>query len=220
MVPFHKGGPDDTSSAPSTLYIPIASPPTPAPSPGPFTHNYDHNNLLANTSHFPLVREFQQFVYDPTHDFPSLSEQARLEFLNKIIARCTLKELSHISALINPLLKRDFLRELPTELALHILSYIDDLYELVKNVGGVCKHWRRLSNDDWLWRRMCQRWEFEVPLHLRVSEDVVVPGGAKRHFKVHYLQREFTDPSSNPPLTHPHRRKYSRPLTPHHLHQE
>jgi F-box and WD-40 domain protein CDC4 len=60
-----------------------------------------------------------------THDFSSLNEHARLEYLNKIIAQCTLKELSHISALISPLLKRDFLRELPTELALHILSYID-----------------------------------------------------------------------------------------------
>jgi len=191
MASFHRG---NTSSAPSTLYIPIASPPTPAPSPGPFTDSYDHNNLSANMTHFPLVKNFQQFAYDPTHDFSSLDDQARLEYLNKIIAQCTLKELSHISALINPLLKRDFLRELPTELALHILSYVGDLHELVRNIGGVCKHWRRLSNDDWLWRRMCQKWEFEVPLHLQASKDVVVPGNAKRHFKRLYLQREFTNP--------------------------
>ena len=200
MVPFHSGTPDsNTSPAPSTLYIPIASPPTPAPSPGPFTHTHDHSNLSASTTHFPLVKDFQQFSYDPTRDFSSLNEQARLEYLNKIIAQCTLKELSHVSALISPLLKRDFLRELPTELALHILSYIEDLYELVRNVGGVCKHWRRLSNDDWLWRRMCQRWEFEVPLHLQASEGVVVHGGAKRHFKALYLQSEFTSPISRFP---------------------
>lgn len=200
MVPFHRGTPDGTASpGPSTLYIPIASPPTPAPSPGPFTHDYDHLNLSANTTHFPLVKDFQQFSYDPTRDFSSLDEQARLEYIDKIIAQCTLKELSHISALISPLLKRDFLRELPTELALHILSYIEDLYELVRNVGGVCKHWRRLSNDDWLWRRMCQRWEFDVPLHLQASEGAVVHGSAKRHFKVLYLQSEFTIPISHPP---------------------
>lgn len=194
MVSFYKGTlGGDIPTMPSTLYIPIASPPTPAPSPGPFTPDSDHNNLSVTTTHFPLERDFQQFAYDPAHDFSLLNEHARLEFLNKIIAQCTLKELSHISGLIDPLLKRDFLRELPMELALHILSYIDNLYELVRNIGGVCKHWRRLSNDDWLWRRMCQGWGFEVPLHLQASGDVVVPGSAKRHFKIHYLQSEFAN---------------------------
>jgi len=194
MVPSHKGAPEaDTPPTASTLYIPIASPPTPAPSPGPFTHDHDHN-----ATHFPLVKGFQQFAYDPTRDFSSLNEQARLEYLNKIISQCTPKELSHISTLISPLLKRDFLQELPTELALHVLSYIVDFYELVRNVGCVCKYWRRLSSDGWLWRRMCQKWEFEVPLHLQASEDTAVPGSAKRHFKVNYLQREFTQPDLSP----------------------
>ena len=179
------------------LYIPIASPPTPAPSPGPFALDHDQADLSVATSHLSHGTGFQQFAYDLTRDFSSLNEQARLDFLDKIIAQCTVKELSHVSAIINPLLKRDFLRELPTELALHVLSYIADLHELVKNVAGVCKHWRRLSNDDWLWRRMCLRWEFEVPIHLQTpGKFVVVPGSVKRHFKVLYLQSEFTHPQS------------------------
>ena len=201
MASFYKGTADgNTSQAPMppTLYIPIASPPTPAPSPGPFTHDHDHNDLSGATIHFPHGKDFQQFAYDPAHDFSLLNEQDRLELLDKIIAQCTLKELSHISAHIDPLLKRDFLRELPTELALHILSYIDDLHELVRNVAGVCKHWRRLSSDDLLWRRMCRRWEFEVPLHLQVPGDMAVPGSAKRHFKVLYLRSEFA-PVFHPP---------------------
>jgi len=206
MVQFHKGTPEtNTPPTSSTLYIPIASPPTPAPSPGPFTHNLD-----LNTTHFPLVKEFQQFAYDPTNEFSALNEHARLEYLNKVITQCTPKELSYISTLISPLLKRDFLQELPTELALHVLSYIADFHELVRNVGCVCKYWRRLSNDDWLWRRMCQKWEFEEPLDLQPSEDTAVPGSAKRHFKVHYLQREFTHPIYLI-LTDPH----TRPLTTH-----
>ena len=206
MVSFRGGTPGGSiSPAPSTLYIPIASPPTPAPSPGPFTHDHDHNL----TTQFPLVKQYQSFTHDPTLDFSSLDGQARLEYLNKIITQCTPKELSHISTLISPLLKRDFLQELPAELALHILSYIDDFYELVRSVGGVCKYWRRLSSDDWLWRRICQRWEFEVPLHLQPSENVVVPGSAKRHFKVRYLQRESPShfPHRDPTLatnTHTH----------------
>jgi len=213
MVSFYKGTTDGNTSpapVPPTLYIPIASPPTPAPSPGPFAHSHGHNDLSVATFHFPHGTEFQQFAYDSTNDFSLLNEQARLELLNKIVGQCTLKELSHISTLINPLLKRDFLRELPTELALHILSYINDLHELVRNAAGVCKHWRRLSNDDWLWRRMCRRWEFEVPLDLQVPGDVVVPGSAKRHFKVLYLQSEFTRISRPPnPIAisiHPHSR--------------
>ena len=212
---FYKGTAGDNASpapVPSTLYIPIASPPTPAPSPGPFTDGHDHNNLPFATIHFPHGGDFQQFAYDPTRDFSSLNEQARVEFLNKIIAQCTLKELSHVSALISPLLKRDFLRELPTELALHVLSYIDNLHDLVRNVGGVCKHWRRLSNDDWLWRRMCRRWEFEAPLDPQVLEDVVIPGSAKRHFKILHLQREFANRSLIVLSLPPDRRKYSPSL--------
>lgn len=208
MVTSYKGtAGGNTSPVPSTLYIPIASPPTPAPSPGPFgTHDHDHRGLSVAMAHFPHGEDFQQFGYHPTRDFSSFDEQARLEFLNRIIAQCTLRELSHVSALISPLLKRDFLQELPTELALHVLSYIDDLYELVRNVGGVCKHWRRLSNDDLLWRLMCKRWEFDVPLHLQAFGDTIVPGSTKRHFKVLYLQSGFTDLISfherSPSLTH------------------
>jgi len=203
MVTPHKGTPgDSTSPVPSTLYIPIASPPTPAPSPGPFTLDHDQHNLPVAMTHFPHGGNFQQqFTYDPSRDFSSFNEQARLDFLNKIIAQCTLRELSHISALISPMLKRDFLQELPIELALQVLSYVDDLYELVRNVGGVCKHWRRLSNDDSLWRLMCQRWGFEVPLHLQASGDAIVPGSTKRHFKVLYLQSEFANPIPRSPST-------------------
>lgn len=179
--------------APSTLYIPIVPPPTPAPSPRPFATHDDNGLPTVNITNFSLMESFQ----DPTHDFSLLSEQARLEYLNNVIAQCTLRELSHISTLISPLLKRDFLRELPAELALHILSYIDDLYHLVRDVAGVCKHWRRLSNDDSLWRRMCQRWKFVVPSHLQGPD--AVPGAAKRHFKVLYLQREFTNLTPNFP---------------------
>lgn len=181
-------------STSSTLYIPIASPPTPAPSPSPLTHSHDNGNLSVDMTRFSLVKDFQQFGHDSTHEFSSLNEQARLEYLDKIIAQCTLGELSHISTLINPRLKHDFLRELPAELALHILSYIDDLKGLLRNVAGVCKHWRRLSNDDWLWRLMCERWEFAVPaVHPQASGNIVVPGVMKRHFKVLYLQREFAN---------------------------
>ena len=222
MVSFREGIPGgNTSSTPSTLYIPIASPPTPAPSPGPFTHNRYHNSLEDSMthSHFPLVKEYQSFAHDPTHDFSSLDGQARLEYLNKIIAQCTPKELSHISTLISPLLKRNFLQELPTELALHVLSYIGDFHELVRGAGGVCKYWRRLSNDDLLWTRMCQKWEFEMPLHLQPFGDTVVPGSAKRHFKVHYLQRKFINPISRSAPTCTHCHEFPRSLT-HSSHQE
>ena len=187
MALFHVGTPGSkTPPMPSTLYIPRASPPTPAPSLGPFTDdNHDRNNL-------PLVRGFQQFTYNPTHDFSLLNGQACLKYLNKLIARCTPKDLSHISGLISPLLRRNFLQELPTELALQALSYVDNLHELVRGVGGVCKYWRRLSSKDCLWRRMCERWEFEVPLCLQESEGVAVSGSAKRDSKSHYLRCKST----------------------------
>ncbi|KAF8159196.1 WD40-repeat-containing domain protein [Crassisporium funariophilum] len=133
-----------------TLYIPIASPPTPAPSPGPI----DAFHQQQSQNH-----PYQMHPNYPTTPFPpfamnSQNPAMRRQFLTCVLNSCTPFELLYISQTINPLLKRDFLYSLPPELALNILSFIDEP-ETLLCAAQVSRHWRSLLRDEGIWRRMC-----------------------------------------------------------------
>ena len=127
-----------------TLYMPIESPPTPAPSPGPVPNC---------SSTYPLGLASNHLLN--THD-PVL----RRQILASILMSCSPSELLFISTTVAPLLKRDFLFWLPTELSLHILSFIDDPTSLVR-ASMVSKHWYKLITEEYVWRRMCRVHDYE-----------------------------------------------------------
>ena len=141
----------------STLYVPIASPPTPAPSPRlralPIWHSEPFSQGLA---------------FDPAHnsrkEFASLSSMgaaARRQYLASLLNECSPSELLFISTTIAPLLKRDFLKELPPELSLHILCFVDDPKTLAR-ASQVSRHWQSLLSDEWTWKRMCDSYYFDI----------------------------------------------------------
>jgi len=133
----------------STIFMPIASPPTPAPSPG-----------------IPSEYAFHHMV------MPSGSPaQMRKEYLRAVLATCTPSELLFISTTIAPMLKRDFIRSLPQELSLHILGYVDDVKSLVC-AGQVSRYWRIMSRDEGIWRGMCQKWGFDYEQELRANRSL------------------------------------------------
>lgn len=59
--------------------------------------------------------------------FPRLPATTRLEILQSLLPVLSVPELLMLSSHIGPRLKRDFLRDLPIELALHILSFVSPL---------------------------------------------------------------------------------------------
>jgi len=122
-------------------YVPILSPPTPAPSPGPSRSR----DLPYMSLGYPI----------PPHDFP-----LRRQYLFEVLKSCTPSELLYISTSITPRLKRDFLRFLPAELAIHILGFIDDPRTLGR-VAQVSKYWNNLMHDEFVWRRMCIWYGFD-----------------------------------------------------------
>ncbi|KDR81093.1 hypothetical protein GALMADRAFT_61273 [Galerina marginata CBS 339.88] len=121
---------------PQPLYIPTDRPPTPAPSPIPTTQL---------TSPFPP---------SPSLPLSGLSPSSRLHYLSLLLSSCTPSELLFISQTISPLLKRDFLKDLPPELALEVVGYLEDPRDLGR-VGRVSWGWRGVGRDEGVWRRMC-----------------------------------------------------------------
>ncbi|EPQ56130.1 WD40 repeat-like protein [Gloeophyllum trabeum ATCC 11539] len=143
--------------------MPIASPPTPAPSPRPSL-----SSLVSATQTCP------RYAFSSLQEFSTLGPADRLQYLQAILGECNASELLFISTTIAPLLKRDFLRDLPIEIALHILSYITDAKTLAR-ASQVSKHWNRLLADEWIWKRMCDEHDFQPELDARDHRRVRAP---------------------------------------------
>lgn len=126
-----------------TLYMPVVSPPTPAPSPGPSSNVFPH---IASVS---------------TSHFAQLSHSQRRLFLSALLSECSPDDLLFISSNLSTLLRRDFIRDLPPELALYILGFLDEPTSLLR-AGRVSRYWHSLIADDWLWKRLCAVYKFEV----------------------------------------------------------
>jgi F-box and WD-40 domain protein CDC4 len=90
-----------------------------------------------------------------------MGSATRKQYLVSILNECTPSELLFISTTIAPLLKRDFLKELPPELSLYILCFVDDPKTLAR-ASQVSRHWQTLLSDEWTWKRMCDFYYFDT----------------------------------------------------------
>ncbi|KAI0262348.1 WD40-repeat-containing domain protein [Gloeopeniophorella convolvens] len=139
--------------------MPVMRPPTPAPSPRPASPPPETTSLVSS---------FAQFTSPPfsasINEFQSLSHSSRQDYLATLIAHCTARELFFISTRIAPLLKRDFLTDLPVELALHILSFIDHPRTLAR-VARVSRGWHALAQDERAWCGLASAYHFDSELH-------------------------------------------------------
>ncbi|KAI0007876.1 quinon protein alcohol dehydrogenase-like superfamily [Xylariaceae sp. FL0662B] len=87
--------------------------------------------------------------------FSDTPDKERRILIDGILARCCFSQLSHMSTSIKELIKIDFLAALPEELSYHILQYLDTTS--LCRAAQVSQHWRKLTNDDVIWYRMCEQ---------------------------------------------------------------
>ncbi|KAI0047407.1 WD40 repeat-like protein [Auriscalpium vulgare] len=162
----------------STIYMPIVRPPTPAPSPSPTLPNMLSSTSLAlslTSTSRPQITDSEFPPFDNTlQDFAALKplgSRARKAYLSAILAACSPQELHFLASTIGPLLKRDFLRTLPTELALHVLSFVDEPSTLTR-VSQVSRTWHALVQDEWLWRRLAHIRGYDLQMHSKRTFDL------------------------------------------------
>ena len=152
----------------------VLPPPTPAASPRPEDQDGrrdyigEPSTATAVTGWHvdadPVVDEDAEaavFIASVAAGFPALSPAARRTFLSALLPLFSSQDLLHASTVIAPLLKRDFITELPQELGLKILASFEDPKDLVR-ASQVCRAWRRLVNDDHTWKLMCERQGFRA----------------------------------------------------------
>ncbi|OWZ62074.1 hypothetical protein AYX15_05768, partial [Cryptococcus neoformans] len=178
--------PTPTTPTSSTVFTGVGiNPPTPAPSPGPHIRGFDdsdthirehleqliyHGNANTSTDTESQDEEAKAKAHlpDPSpspstptpqtilSQYTSLPPLLRSKFLNLLIPHLALHEALSLSRKIEPLLRRDFLRELPWEVALHVLSFVDDPQTLAR-AAQVSRYWNTLLQDETTWRDLLAR---------------------------------------------------------------
>ncbi|ANB11049.1 SCF ubiquitin ligase complex subunit CDC4 [Sugiyamaella lignohabitans] len=91
--------------------------------------------------------------------FGSLDDEGRSLFLGELLAMCGRAVLSETLDYISPMLKRDPMVVLPSELALKVLSYVDDPLSLAR-ASQVSKTWYLMISDDLTWKELCKTHHF------------------------------------------------------------
>ncbi|SPC62101.1 related to F-box/WD40 repeat protein 7 [Ustilago sp. UG-2017b] len=149
------------------------SPPTPAPSPQPDLHTSIRlaNNAASAaaaasvgtpSAPHPLIvdpNDPSQLLKHLSLVLPQYSQSARFELVSELADLFSVRELAHLSSVITPRLKVDFLSALPIEVSLSILSFIDDPKTLAR-ASCVSRFWRSLVNDEHTWKVMCLKHKY------------------------------------------------------------
>ncbi|WVW81435.1 hypothetical protein I302_103429 [Kwoniella bestiolae CBS 10118] len=147
------------------------SPPTPAPSPSPRDRRVFREDASSDDEEMMdqlwkgKGKRRDVEVVDPQdilQSFTTLSPTQRFSFLNSLIGELRLNEALVVSRKIEPLLRRDFLRELPAELALHCLSFVDEPKTLAR-AAQVSNYWNQLLQDEQTWKDLFDRHNFPNP---------------------------------------------------------
>jgi len=114
------------------------------------------NNKKNENKIVPINRHQQlQNVEDFLELYKNFSTQTRKAIFEKMLKECTKTELSILSQILSPLLTVDFFTDLPVEIVRKILSYLDATS--LCHCAQVSKRWKELSDDDLVWKDMCER---------------------------------------------------------------
>lgn len=87
--------------------------------------------------------------------FSASSGQRRRLILSGLLTICCPSQLTFLTDSLKKVCRIDPFSRLPKELSLRILSHFD-AFSLGK-AAQVSKHWRKLADDDLLWRTMCEQ---------------------------------------------------------------
>lgn len=103
----------------------------------------------------PYNNRKNQYIEDFLEFYKNCNTLTRRTVFEKLLKECSKTELSILSQLLNPLLTVDFFTDLPVEIVRKILSYLDAVS--LCHCAQVSKRWKELSDDDFVWKDMCER---------------------------------------------------------------
>ncbi|RYP45563.1 hypothetical protein DL768_008112 [Monosporascus sp. mg162] len=133
--------------------------------------------------------------------FDCMPPEMKSFMMYQFLRRCSRRTLHAVANVVNPALKCDILKDLPLELSLHVLSYLD--HRDLCRAAQVSKHWRNLiDSNETGWKDLFDRDGFVLAsgeLDRAIKEgwgwqDPVGPEGCERDFS---LQNRLTSSESD-----------------------
>lgn len=131
--------------------------------------------------------------------FDAMPNDMKTFMMYQFLRRCSRKTLHVISDVVNPALKCDFLDQLPTELSLHILSFLD--HKDLCRAAQVSKQWRNvIDSNETGWKELLDRDGFVLPvgeLERAVKQgwgwqDPYGPDGFEQDMSVQHSEADIT----------------------------
>ncbi|KAI0026256.1 WD40-repeat-containing domain protein [Xylariomycetidae sp. FL0641] len=128
--------------------------------------------------------------------FDAMPAELKSFMMYQFLRRCSRKTLHLVADVVNPALKCDILKDLPMELTLHVLSYLD--HRDLCRAAQVSKHWRGvIDSNETGWKELFDRDGFtlasgELDRAIREGwgwQDPVGPEGCERDYS---LQNRLT----------------------------
>lgn len=102
---------------------------------------------VAGRSHVPMEKAaFEGWLESVSAIFLTLNDQQRNQSLDHLISLSGAVQLRHLSNGLETLLKRDFLRLLPLELAFYLLRWLDP--QTLLTCCLVCKQWNKVNSHN------------------------------------------------------------------------
>ncbi|XP_065899003.1 F-box/WD repeat-containing protein 7-like [Dysidea avara] len=93
--------------------------------------------------------------------FSNWCNEWKIKSLDVLLARCDTAHLRYAKDIIEPKFQRDFIRLLPKELALQVLSFLEPKDLLVAAL--TCRYWNVLCDDSLLWKEKCSKFGIFEP---------------------------------------------------------
>lgn len=123
--------------------------------------------------------------------FQQLNPAQKQFLLYEIINCCDNSQLTYLNELIAPRLKIDFLKELPIEISLHILTFIDDPKTLAR-AATVSTLWNSLLKDEAAWKALCMKHQYRRRNSSICGGELLEPPTQRPNFSYReYFKRKF-----------------------------
>ncbi|CAK7235321.1 SCF ubiquitin ligase complex subunit cdc4 [Sporothrix bragantina] len=122
-----------------------------------FSHPNDTNPAEMSQPRHNLLE-----VQSMLERFDTMPSEMKTFMMYQFLRRCTRKTLQTVADVVNPALKCDFIKRLPLELSLHILSYLD--FKDFCRIAQVSKQWRLIADgNETGWKELFDQAGFELP---------------------------------------------------------